>query len=422
MPNQVQQAVKGFLLFLFRFDGELNRRYFWLHFVLAQCLILVAVIPSSGREGGELTVWSSMLLILGTLAMISAWIRRLRDIGWTLFTLVLMLVPYLNLLLWLVIGLTRGGAQTNPFGFLSRISAHTYVGLGMLVLMLAKLGSDMAPTVGKNLPSGNIGTDLASPQTTKLLKPSVSEGQLEFLEFARHELESNYYQHGPIYYKTTGSLAEAQVFFARRVKHPKLVMAIPRTEQEIRKIYGSDLSPREVALIQEQMQQLERQMQTAPLQADTTSGPLSISTLNRQLENEAVDTLILVGHSNDEGVLLPSGEMVNLPYLINKAMRHGKQVLVLSCNSQKLIGEGNSGLVSVDRLEFEAILAGLHQAEIMRCRNQPCSTSMGEYLAELDKGIATTVQAARGKKTVVIATLSGSVMVTGVYLINEERE
>ncbi|MBR3631693.1 MAG: DUF805 domain-containing protein [Elusimicrobiaceae bacterium] len=99
---------------LFSWEGRICRRQYLLAFILivfGTAILAAGVSDGRGSEGA-----AQVLMFLAQLALIPTQIKRLHDIGWSGWIILLALIPGINLILGLGLFLFSGTKGPNKYG------------------------------------------------------------------------------------------------------------------------------------------------------------------------------------------------------------------------------------------------------------------------------------------------------------------
>ena len=99
-------------------DGRVSVGQFWLNYVLPILLASMAIGFVYGTTGAPI-VGSSMILILGPVLIwsnIVIVIKRLHDIGWTGWAILLTLVPIVGFIVPIIVWFVPGKLGANRYG------------------------------------------------------------------------------------------------------------------------------------------------------------------------------------------------------------------------------------------------------------------------------------------------------------------
>jgi uncharacterized membrane protein YhaH (DUF805 family) len=100
------------------FIGRINRRNFLIGTLITYLIILLTAWMFGSQNTNDLfSVVGLVLLITESLFYISLFVRRIHDIGWSIwFFLLLFIIPFVNLYAILALYLKGGEAKNNKYG------------------------------------------------------------------------------------------------------------------------------------------------------------------------------------------------------------------------------------------------------------------------------------------------------------------
>ena len=113
---------------LFSFKGRINRLGYWGYSIIPGLILIVGITTiiapiviakSQGLNPSNPSFISSILVIIG--AIIAFWmifslqVKRLHDIGYSGWWLLLTLIPYIGMIISLIIGLYPGNKDVNKY-------------------------------------------------------------------------------------------------------------------------------------------------------------------------------------------------------------------------------------------------------------------------------------------------------------------
>lgn len=102
---------------LFSWEGRICRRQYLLAFALITiCLVVLLGGLISASDGSNESGLAQVLMILGQLALIPTQIKRLHDIGWSGWIILLAQIPFLNMIIGLGLFLFSGTKGPNKYG------------------------------------------------------------------------------------------------------------------------------------------------------------------------------------------------------------------------------------------------------------------------------------------------------------------
>lgn len=103
---------------LFGFDGRISREVFWLGNFACGFVFAALTLPTLNEVTGQfhLPPWFSLIVPVFTWAAIALAVKRLHDRGLSGFFVVVLFLPFVNILATLVIGLIPGDPGPNKHG------------------------------------------------------------------------------------------------------------------------------------------------------------------------------------------------------------------------------------------------------------------------------------------------------------------
>jgi len=256
-------------------------------------------------------------------------------------------------------------------------------------------------------------------------------GRYDYIEVDQLKLSNKSYRkkiiktEGRVFYKGAQSITDAQEFFHSWVKSPKVIFAIPDDMDSIKNIYGTSLNDKDIQMIKKQIDSVHNSLQGInTLQQPHNSNEINVKYINSLITSETNDTIILVGHNHKGLLKLPNGESIDITKTQKFANKHNKTLLIISCNSFDYVDQNFEGLISIERLNYEAIVEGLKLAEKNRCNFTECTMYMGDYVYYLDQGIALNVEKNKKQKIQVklVLTISVGGTATCTFIVLYEGE
>lgn len=139
--------MKKFLQLLFSFKGRINRKTYWIYFLVIICIISVFAeyIEPQINEAAQKIYQSehplkygfiTMFIVIiclayfSTLTAVPIIIKRLHDINKSAWYLLLILIPIIDIFLWVILGCIKGDSEPNKYGnppIISRFALHRII-------------------------------------------------------------------------------------------------------------------------------------------------------------------------------------------------------------------------------------------------------------------------------------------------------
>ena len=120
MPNLSAGRGSPILWLLFSLRGRISRRLYWLTYLLLVALQSAILAQIWGGEYATLHRYAvnfGPAVILATLYVtLTLSVKRLHDVGYSGFLAVALLIPFVNILFTVWVGILPGTAGPNPYG------------------------------------------------------------------------------------------------------------------------------------------------------------------------------------------------------------------------------------------------------------------------------------------------------------------
>ena len=358
-------------------------------------------------------------------------IKRTRDIGWTKWSNLWLIVPYANIVFLLFLIFTPEGFS---FGDFFREFGSSFIKIGMFVVVplavhLSK-NADTVVKVGNDIPiapvrpRAEVMDGSIAKVTEEFIKP-VSDGY-EILNVDASKMADQVYrdelieQQGVLLIKS-GDRSDALEYLNFSFQKPEILIAIPKTNYSVRNMYGKSLPSDLVNHITNQMRKLIPLSEQIETGLQSRWSEVKVNRIDEAIKSSNNDVIIIVGHMKDRKLLLPTGERLSISDLHQRAENNNKKILVIACNTFDGVEPDFSGLVSFDRLDYKPVMEAIKRAESVRC-DAGCGTiTTGSYIYSISESLALDVRLDKENRTKIkiLLTISSGGVGVGVIISTE---
>lgn len=421
-----------------------GRSVFFKILILGSLLLLIIVelstlnIKFSDNQAVETFAAISLTFcsftILGILLHVS--VKRVRDIGWNPWFTTLIFVPVANIVffLFLILAPEDFNFDNSLRSFFERFGGSILKICFFIILPLAAFlskNADIAVKKTDNLPVASVKPplkqqdEISFQQPEEFIQPLVDG--YEIFDVDTSKLSDPQYRKELIEKKGVllvkgGERSRALEFLNSPFKTPEILVANPKTNASIRNMYGQNLENSYVKDIRNQMNRLSSVLEQIETSSPNRSKEIDAKTIDEAITSDDNDVVIIVGHTVKGSVLLPTGTRLRIPELQRRAEQNSKKIVVFACNTIEGVDTDFSGLVSIDKLNYEPVLEAIKRAEISRCISGCEQITIGNYLHKISDNISLESRLDQEYRTNVKVILAVTSSSTGIGVIISEMD